>query len=950
MNSIKVTQLLLKEIFQNFCNTEGEMETKNYSERVFNLFCLVLIVLCIILTTPLGVLAVCDPVTIMPLGNSITDDYGGFNSYREDLYDSLDSAGYVVDFVGSQNSAGLIDPHHEGHGGWHAHQIRDNIIGWLGANHAEIVLLHIGTNDMSTSQTAADCAVEIGQILDNIDTYSSDVWVILARIINRGDGDHSKSTALNEAIQNLADARIDDKIIVVDMESALDYPDDLADTLHPNASGYGKMAAVWYNALNNFLPGYCSDDPVVYNLALTSTSGNNLPTDDLTCGYDLAGSATTAATAWYRDGTELMTLFLPMEGGESNALLDFSGNSVGVTTGDSPTWSPTAGHDGNGAFEFDGNDVLDAGAVFPTLSSYSQAAWVQKTANDDWQNIVSGTNFEHLLLVNNGTLKCGHNELISLEDTETLNNGEWYHVAVTFDYDSGKLILYKNGSPVANKIVATKDMTNAQVFIGRYGGGASWRGVIDDVRIYAHVLSPEQIAAMYNSGSGNNNVTVSQETAAGDTWQCEVIPFSDSDVGATQPSDTLNIIAGGLQPTVGNEIVFDSIITKANRRAMPFTMIEDGTIESISIYHEGGSGNVILAVYDGQTLPDNRLAVTAQTAVQGSAGWQTIPLITPVFVPDGTRIWLAWVFENNPGIRYEGGSPGRAHSSQSWSGGMPDPFGASSQKGYVYSIYATYTTGGGVEDLDPPTPDPMTWASPPAAISPTSIVMTATTATDPSGCEYYFEETSGNPGADDSGWQDSPTYVDTGLEPDLEYSYICRTRDKSPNQNETESSIEQSAITPLEGVQATVGNEIVFDSIVTKANRRAMPFTMIEDGTIESISIYHEGGSGNVILAVYDGQTLPDNRLAVTAQTAVQGSAGWQTIPLITPVFVPDGTRIWLAWVFENNPGIRYEGGSPGRAHSSQSWSGGMPDPFGASSQKGYVYSIYATYTTGPMP
>ena len=51
-----------------------------------------------------------------------------------------------------------------------------------------------------------------------------------------------------------------------------------------------------------------------------------MPTDDLTCGYDLAGGATTAATAWYRPGTQLMTLFLPMEGGASNALLDFSGS------------------------------------------------------------------------------------------------------------------------------------------------------------------------------------------------------------------------------------------------------------------------------------------------------------------------------------------------------------------------------------------------------------------------------------------------------------------------------------------------------------------------------------------------------------------------------------------------------------------------------------------------
>ena len=73
---------------------------------------------------------------------------------------------------------------------------------------AEIVLLHIGTNDIA-GQSAAGVAAEIGQILDNIDTYSPDVWVILARIINR-ETYHSETTDLNEAIQILADARIGD--------------------------------------------------------------------------------------------------------------------------------------------------------------------------------------------------------------------------------------------------------------------------------------------------------------------------------------------------------------------------------------------------------------------------------------------------------------------------------------------------------------------------------------------------------------------------------------------------------------------------------------------------------------------------------------------------------------------------------------------------------------------
>ena len=79
--------------------------------------------------------------------------------------------------------------------------------------------------------------------------------------------------------------------------------------------------------------------------------------------------------------------------------------------------------------------------------------------------------------------------------------------------------------------------------------------------------------------------------------------------------------------------------------------------------------------------------------------------------------------------------------------------------------------------------------------SETEIVMTATTASDESGVEYYFIETSGKPGGSDSGWQDSPVYVDTGLQAGTEYTYTVMARDKSGQQNTTAPSTAASATT-----------------------------------------------------------------------------------------------------------------------------------------------------------
>ncbi len=96
-------------------------------------------------------------------------------------------------------------------------------------------------------------------------------------------------------------------------------------------------------------------------------------------------------------------------------------------------------------------------------------------------------------------------------------------------------------------------------------------------------------------------------------------------------------------------------------------------------------------------------------------------------------------------------------------------------------------------DTDPPVPDPMNWEVLPHATGETSISMMATTATDPSGVEYYFTCTAG--GAHDSGWQDSPTYVDMGLSPETTYTYTVTARDKSAAQNMTAPSTEASATT-----------------------------------------------------------------------------------------------------------------------------------------------------------
>jgi len=98
-------------------------------------------------------------------------------------------------------------------------------------------------------------------------------------------------------------------------------------------------------------------------------------------------------------------------------------------------------------------------------------------------------------------------------------------------------------------------------------------------------------------------------------------------------------------------------------------------------------------------------------------------------------------------------------------------------------------------DTEPPMPNPSEWASEPMALGPFSISMLAVEADDESGVEYYFEETSGNEGGSDSGWQSSRSYINSRLTPQTQYTYRVKTRDLSPQYNETAWSDTASATT-----------------------------------------------------------------------------------------------------------------------------------------------------------
>ena len=268
------------------------------------------------------------PVKIMPLGDSITEgccngqtndqDDNYMASYRQKLYLDLTGAGYGVNFVGSLQSGNLLTPafdtDHEGHAGYTAAscpsgagELLPNVYNWLTANPADVVLLHIGTNDINYN---CQSAANVSSVLDEIYRYNRDITVLLARIINQKTPIQAV-TDFNNSVEAMAKIRIanGDRIVIVDQEHALTYPDDISASgpLHPTQAGYDKMAVPWLLSLNNFLPA-----------CVTTTTTINAPS--VTYNADGIVTVTVSSTL-----TPTGKVFLTVDGG---AALTQTPNSI----------------------------------------------------------------------------------------------------------------------------------------------------------------------------------------------------------------------------------------------------------------------------------------------------------------------------------------------------------------------------------------------------------------------------------------------------------------------------------------------------------------------------------------------------------------------------------------------------------------------------------------------
>ncbi|HEX5742185.1 MAG TPA: SGNH/GDSL hydrolase family protein [Pilimelia sp.] len=227
------------------------------------------------------------PVRIMPLGDSITWGTGASptchrtltcTGYRAALRAKLAARGAAVDFVGDAATGAFGDPEHSGHPGWTIDQLHHGntrstataaagaVADWVRAADPDVILLHIGTNDLKYDahryrrpvrdrilREQALAPQRLSRLIDHLRRLRPRATVVVARIVPSRQVSVDRNVArYNARIPAVVRAKRTSRVRLADM-SGLNPLTDLADVLHPNARGYAVMAHRWYRALEPLL-------------------------------------------------------------------------------------------------------------------------------------------------------------------------------------------------------------------------------------------------------------------------------------------------------------------------------------------------------------------------------------------------------------------------------------------------------------------------------------------------------------------------------------------------------------------------------------------------------------------------------------------------------------------------------------------------------------------------
>jgi len=191
-----------------------------------------------------------DRVTVLAIGDSITEGSSKFHIYREFLVSKLKKEGSPFVFIGPKEDGFSA---HAGFGGKNTAYLNQKIGDIYKKYPADLILLHSGHNSFSKDKPVMKIIQDTESIIQKVNKINPKVKVLLAKVICSGKlPKYSYIPELNIELGKLAKKMNANskKVILVDQAKGFIWEEDtIADKVHPNKRGAKKMAEKWYSAM-----------------------------------------------------------------------------------------------------------------------------------------------------------------------------------------------------------------------------------------------------------------------------------------------------------------------------------------------------------------------------------------------------------------------------------------------------------------------------------------------------------------------------------------------------------------------------------------------------------------------------------------------------------------------------------------------------------------------------
>jgi len=191
-------------------------------------------------------------VTILGLGDSITQGSSHHVSYLFPLRERLREAGFDVEMVGPRVQYYQGDSlHHCALGGKTIEYWSKQIDSVYRCYPADIVLIHGGHNHFVEQEPVPGIVQAHRTIIDKILAINPMAVVFVAQVIESGKlPKYSYIPELNEALAGLVRSYASDRVRLVAAGKGFDWRTDaIEDHVHPNAAGASIMADNWAEAM-----------------------------------------------------------------------------------------------------------------------------------------------------------------------------------------------------------------------------------------------------------------------------------------------------------------------------------------------------------------------------------------------------------------------------------------------------------------------------------------------------------------------------------------------------------------------------------------------------------------------------------------------------------------------------------------------------------------------------